>query len=88
MTLFVFIQVFVDTLMKKAYDNWMHVVEYDGKSFLGAHQEKTAAPQIDMGIGQQSYSNSFDHQQLTLPPPAPQQQQQPALNPGVTTGGK
>ncbi|CAH1415746.1 unnamed protein product [Lactuca virosa] len=79
-------KVFVDTLMKKAYDNWMHVVEYDGKSFLGAHQEKTAAPQIDMGIGQQSYSNSFDHQQLSLPPPAPQQQQ-PALNPGVTTGG-
>ncbi|KAL4585525.1 hypothetical protein LXL04_010147 [Taraxacum kok-saghyz] len=68
-------KVFVDTLMKKAYDNWMHVVEYDGKSFLGAHQEKAAVsvPQIDMGIGQQTYSNSFDHQQLTLPPPAPQQ---------------
>lgn len=79
-------KVFVDTLMKKAYDNWMHVVEYDGKSFLGAHQEKPSPPQIDMGIGQQSYSNSFDHQQLSLPPPAPQQPQ-PSLNSGVTTGG-
>ncbi|KAI3765126.1 hypothetical protein L2E82_15152 [Cichorium intybus] len=74
-------KVFVDALMKKAYDNWMHVVEYDGKSFLGAHQEKAPAPQI----GQQNYSNSFDHQQLSLPPPAPQQQ--PALNQSVTTGG-
>ncbi|KAI3498848.1 hypothetical protein L1887_34634 [Cichorium endivia] len=74
-------KVFVDTLMKKAYDNWMHVVEYDGKSFLGAHQEKAPAPQI----GQQNYSNSFDHQQLSLPPPAPQQQ--PSLNQSVTTGG-
>lgn len=74
-------KVFVDALMKKAYDNWMHVVEYDGKSFLGAHQEKAPAPQI----GQQNYPNSFDHQQLSLPPPAPQQQ--PSLNQRVTTGG-
>lgn len=74
-------KVFVDALMKKAYDNWMHVVEYDGKSFLGAHQEKAPAPQI----GQQNYPNSFDHQQLSLPPPAPQQQ--PSLNQSVTTGG-
>lgn len=63
----------------------MHVVEYDGKSFLGAYQEKAQAPQIDMGMGQQNYSNSFDHQQLSLPPPAPQQQ--PASNPGLTIGG-
>lgn len=77
-------KVFVDTLMKKAYDNWMHVVEYDGKSFLGAHQEKAPVAQIDMGMGPQNYSNSFDHQ-LTLPPPAPQQQ--PASNPGVIVGG-
>lgn len=77
-------KVFVDALMKKAYDNWMHVVEYDGKSFLGAHQEKAAAPQIDMGMGQQNYSNSFDHQ-LSLPPPAPQEQ--PVSNPGFTIGG-
>ncbi|KAK1424526.1 hypothetical protein QVD17_19856 [Tagetes erecta] len=72
-------KVFVDTLMKKAYDNWMHVVEYDGKSFLGAHQIKAPASQIDMGVGPQNYSNSFDHQ-LSLPPPATQQQ--PTSNPG------
>ncbi|KVH96911.1 Calmodulin binding protein-like protein [Cynara cardunculus var. scolymus] len=78
-------KVFVDALMKKAYENWMHVVEYDGKSFLGAHQEKVAAPQIDMGMSQQNYSNSFDHQ-LSLPPPAPREQ--PASNQGFTIGGK
>ncbi|XP_076940632.1 calmodulin-binding protein 60 B-like [Bidens hawaiensis] len=77
-------KVFVDTLMKKAYDNWMQVVEYDGKSFLGAHQIKTTAPQLDMGMGPQNYSNSFDHQ-LSLPPPAAQEQ--PNSNPGVTLGG-
>ncbi|KAI3795795.1 hypothetical protein L1987_38454 [Smallanthus sonchifolius] len=77
-------KVFVDTLMKKAYDNWMHVVEYDGKSFLGVHEIKLAAPQIDMEMGSQNYSNSFDHQ-LSLPPPATQEQ--PTSNPGVTIGG-
>nr|XP_043625114.1 calmodulin-binding protein 60 D-like isoform X2 [Erigeron canadensis] len=71
-------KVFVDALMKKAYDNWMQVVEYDGKSFLGAHQEKALAPQIDMGIGRQNFLNSFD--QLSLPPPAPQEQ--PTSNQG------
>nr|GEY50890.1 calmodulin-binding protein 60 B-like [Tanacetum cinerariifolium] len=76
-------KVYVDTLMKKAYDNWMHVVEYDGKSFFGAHLEKEPTPQIDMGMGQQNYSNSFDHQhQPSLPPPAP-----PASNQAVNAGG-
>ncbi|KAL0398662.1 UNVERIFIED_CONTAM: Calmodulin-binding protein 60 B [Sesamum radiatum] len=31
-------KVFVDTLVKKAYENWMHVIEYDGKSLLGFDQ--------------------------------------------------
>ncbi|KAK9065329.1 hypothetical protein SSX86_016712 [Deinandra increscens subsp. villosa] len=78
MRIFLYVQIFVDTLMKKAYDNWMHVVEYDGKSFLGAHQEKTSVAQIDTGMHQQNYSNSFD--QLCLPPPGTQEQ--PASNPG------
>ncbi|KAI3818760.1 hypothetical protein L1987_12577 [Smallanthus sonchifolius] len=77
-------KIFVDSLMNKAYDNWMHVVEYDGKSFLGAHQGITPAAQIDTGTRQQNYSDSFDHQ-LSLPPPATQEQ--PTSNPGVTIGG-
>ncbi|KAK4804359.1 hypothetical protein SAY86_004176 [Trapa natans] len=30
---------YVDTLVRKAYDNWMHVIEYDGKSLLGQNQD-------------------------------------------------
>ncbi|XP_076925547.1 calmodulin-binding protein 60 B-like [Bidens hawaiensis] len=73
-------KVFVDTLMKKAYDDWAHVVEYDGKSFLGAHY----VGQIDTGMSQQNNSNLFDHQ-LSLPPPATQDQ--PTSNPSVAIGG-
>ncbi|CAA2964814.1 calmodulin-binding 60 B-like [Olea europaea subsp. europaea] len=39
---------FVDTLVKKAYDNWMHVIEYDGKSLLGFDENKgSVGSQID-----------------------------------------
>ncbi|KAG9159301.1 hypothetical protein Leryth_019900 [Lithospermum erythrorhizon] len=31
-------KVFVDNLVKKAYDNWNEVVEYDGKSLLGVKE--------------------------------------------------
>ncbi|KAH6792872.1 Calmodulin-binding protein [Perilla frutescens var. hirtella] len=59
-------KVFVDTLVKKAYDNWAHVIEYDGKSFLGFDQNKSSdAPQNDLRIHSQYQPNSFD--QLTLP---------------------
>ncbi|KAM0050002.1 putative CALMODULIN-BINDING PROTEIN60 [Helianthus debilis subsp. tardiflorus] len=73
-------KIFVDTLMNKAYDNWMHVVEYDGKSFFGAHH----ATQVDTGTVPQNYLNSFDHQ-LSLPLPVTQEQ--PILNPVVSGGG-
>uniref|UniRef100_A0A0D6R297 Calmodulin-binding protein 60 B n=1 Tax=Araucaria cunninghamii TaxID=56994 RepID=A0A0D6R297_ARACU len=35
-------KVYVDTLVKKAYDNWMSVVEYDGKALLGSRSNKRA----------------------------------------------
>lgn len=31
---------YVDSLVKKAYDNWLHVVEYDGRALLGSKQKK------------------------------------------------
>ncbi|KAL2465754.1 Calmodulin-binding protein 60 B [Abeliophyllum distichum] len=36
-------KVYVDTLVKKAYDNWNQVVEYDGKSFLNFKQIKKSS---------------------------------------------
>lgn len=35
-------QVFADALVKKAYDNWMHVIEYDGKALLNFSKKKKA----------------------------------------------
>lgn len=37
------LQDFVDTLVKKAYENWRHVIEYDGKALLNIKQSKKAS---------------------------------------------
>ncbi|KAI3456330.1 hypothetical protein Pfo_012993 [Paulownia fortunei] len=76
-------KVFVDTLVKKAYDNWMHVIEYDGKSLLGFDQNKNSdASQNDLRLHAQDQPTSFD--QFSLPSlPA----SVPAMNPGLTIGG-
>ncbi|KAL7130132.1 hypothetical protein ABFS83_13G113300 [Erythranthe nasuta] len=77
---------FVDTLVKKAYDNWMNVLEYDSKSLLGFDQNKSSPFENDLRIHTQDQLNSFD--QLSVPnlsasiPP-----QNPSVNPGLTTGG-
>ncbi|GFY91805.1 calmodulin-binding protein [Actinidia rufa] len=60
-------KVSVDNLVKKAYDNWMHVIEYDGKSLLSCKQnQNSVASRNDVTMGPQDYSDSFDPQ-LTLP---------------------
>ncbi|KAJ1391700.1 hypothetical protein SESBI_36473, partial [Sesbania bispinosa] len=80
-------KVYVDTLVKKAYDNWMHVIEYDGKSLVNYNQDKTldtAHPQAPMGSHE--YSNSI--QQISIPSlPLPVQTGQPSMDTGVTVGG-
>lgn len=83
-----FLQVHVDTLVKKAYENWMCVIEYDGKSLLGFTQTKSVgAPQTDFPTGPQNYPNSFD-QQLTLPTlSVPIPLEQPSMDSGLTVGG-
>lgn len=87
--LFWFLQVYVDTLVKKAYDNWMHVIEYDGKSLLSYKENKSLdASQTEVLVNSQDYSNSFDQQfalpSLTVPVPS----EQPTMNSaGLTVGG-
>ncbi|TXG47293.1 hypothetical protein EZV62_026587 [Acer yangbiense] len=81
-------EVHVDTLVKKAYDNWMHVIEYDGKSLLDFMQNKSVvSPQADIPTGPQNYLNSFDQQvalpTLTVPPPP----EQPSMDSGLSVGG-
>nr|ACG37616.1 calmodulin binding protein [Zea mays] len=36
-------KLFADALVKKAYDNWMYVIEYDGKGLLNLKPKKKAA---------------------------------------------
>ncbi|KAF0906123.1 hypothetical protein E2562_009114 [Oryza meyeriana var. granulata] len=37
-------KLFADALVKKAYDNWMYAIEYDGKALLNSKPKKKAAP--------------------------------------------
>ncbi|CAN4117439.1 unnamed protein product [Withania somnifera] len=78
---------YVDTLVKKAYDNWMHVVEYDGKSLVSLNSNKISdGPQCDLATGSQNHSNPFDHQ-LNLPClPASTSSEQLHMNPGLNMG--
>ncbi|CAI9756505.1 unnamed protein product [Fraxinus pennsylvanica] len=81
---------FVDTLVKKAYENWRNVTEYDGKSLVDFGQNKNpVVSQNDHRNILQDQSNSFDHLgQLSLqslPSSAPAEH--PYTNPGLTLGG-
>lgn len=81
----------MDTLVKKAYENWMHVIEYDGNSLLDYNQNKslaTSQPQAPVVSLNYSNSNSLDQQQISiqgLSVPVPTEQ--PSMDPGVTVGG-
>ncbi|CAJ2648738.1 unnamed protein product [Trifolium pratense] len=83
-------KVYVDTLVKKAYENWMHVVEYDGKSLLNYNQNRTLGTsqhQVPVGSHDYSVSNSLD-QQISIPSlPVHVPTGQPSMDPGVAVGG-
>ncbi|XP_057767270.1 calmodulin-binding protein 60 B-like isoform X2 [Salvia miltiorrhiza] len=69
-------KVYVDTWLKKAYDNWSQVVEYDGKSLLNFMEtKKPSTSKSDLPLGPVDYSLSLDNQ---LPP-----QRLPASAPSV-----
>ncbi|KAJ6853870.1 calmodulin-binding protein 60 C-like [Iris pallida] len=79
-------KVFADALVKKAYDNWTHVIEYDGKALLNMkHNKKTtqneplSAPAI--------YPVSYDQQVVLSPMAGPASMDQPSVDPGVALGG-
>ncbi|KAH7671755.1 CALMODULIN-BINDING PROTEIN60 [Dioscorea alata] len=82
-------KVFVDTLVKKAYDNWMNVIEYDGKALLNFKQsKKTTTSRNEVPSAQENYSASYDHQQVSqasLSVSVPSDQS--SIDTGVTMGG-
>ncbi|KAG0475135.1 hypothetical protein HPP92_014821 [Vanilla planifolia] len=63
-------KVFADALVKKAYDNWMHVIEYDGKALLSFKQKKKSARSESSSVPQNniSFNQQASQQQLPAPP--------------------
>ncbi|KAK8488510.1 hypothetical protein V6N11_045073 [Hibiscus sabdariffa] len=59
-------KVYVDTLVKKAYDNWNQVVEYDGKSLVNSKQNRRSSARNELQMDALNYPNALD-QQLQLP---------------------
>ncbi|GMI89127.1 hypothetical protein like AT5G57580 [Hibiscus trionum] len=74
-------KVYVDTLVKKAYDNWNEVIEYDGKSLVDFKQNRRSSSRNELLMGATDYPNA-DHQlQFELPVPTEQ------VHPGPQVGG-
>ncbi|KAL2341954.1 hypothetical protein Fmac_009894 [Flemingia macrophylla] len=83
-------KVYVDTLVKKAYENWMHVIDYDAKSLLNYNQNKTlgtSQPLAPSGSHDYSISNSLDQQISIQSIPVPVPTGQPSTDPAVAVGG-
>lgn len=79
----------MDTLVKKAYENWNQVVEYDGKSLMNFKQNKRSnAFQNDLQIGQIGYPDALDHQMQLTRQPASVTTEQASVHSGLQVGGK
>ncbi|KAL0903476.1 hypothetical protein M5K25_027860 [Dendrobium thyrsiflorum] len=82
-------KVFADTLVKKAYDNWTHVIEYKGKALLNCRQNKKAVYSETLSASS-SNPASFTQpvSQVTLQQlPAPVAVVQPSINTAMAVGG-
>ena len=76
--------------MKKAYDNWNQVIDYDGKSLVNFKQSKRSSThQNELQIGQIGYPNALD-QQMQLPrlPASVTTKEQASVHSGLQVGGK
>lgn len=79
----------MDTLVKKAYDNWDQVIDYDGKSLLNFKQNKRlSASRNELQTGQIGYSNALDHQMQLPRLPASVPIEQLPMQSGLQVGGK
>lgn len=77
----------MDALVKKAYENWMHVIEYDSKSLLGSKEDDSAGPsQANVPMDPQGYPISINQQHtlptLSVPVPSEQSPIDSSLNVG------
>ncbi|XP_057787641.1 calmodulin-binding protein 60 B-like isoform X2 [Salvia miltiorrhiza] len=79
-------KVYVDTWVKKAYDNWSQVVEYDGKSLLNFKQIKKSSTLTDLPLSPVNFPNTTVNQitQQRLPISVPPE---PSVDQSVLAGG-
>ncbi|KAK1434782.1 hypothetical protein QVD17_00535 [Tagetes erecta] len=80
-------KVYVDALVKKAYDNWNQVVEYDGKSLVNLKQPKrSVVSRNDNSMGSIEYPRSSNQ---LLPPrhPVVGSSQSPSVDSNLLSAG-
>ncbi|GER27809.1 calmodulin-binding family protein [Striga asiatica] len=81
-------KVYVDAWVKKAYDNWNQVVEYDGKSLLNFKQvKKSSTSRSDFTLGPANCSQPLDNQLQPQRLPATVPSETSALDPSMLIGG-
>ncbi|OAY84521.1 Calmodulin-binding protein 60 C [Ananas comosus] len=74
-------KVFADTLVKQAYDNWIHVVEYDGKVLLNFKQnKKSVTTRNDTRLASSSYPVQYDQQSSEPSASIPVPVEQPSMD--------
>lgn len=82
-------KLYVDGLVKKAYDNWSQVIEYDGKSLLNSKQtKKPSASRNELPVGPVDYPHALDNQlpaPSRLPVPVPSEPS--SMDPNMLIGG-
>ncbi|KAK6942426.1 Calmodulin binding protein-like, N-terminal domain [Dillenia turbinata] len=80
-------KVYVDTLVKKAYENWNSVIEYDGNALLSFKQSKRpGASRNELSSGVHDYSgHPLDH--LTMPRQTVQAPIEQNLDSGLSVAG-
>ncbi|MCL7026853.1 hypothetical protein MKW94_014495 [Papaver nudicaule] len=74
-------KVYVDALVKRAYENWTQVIDYDGQALLSFYQNKQLCGASEAEV-RQDYQNQQESL-LTFPVPAPQ----PSAPSGLTVSG-
>ncbi|KAF5183982.1 Calmodulin-binding protein 60 b [Thalictrum thalictroides] len=76
---------YVDSLVKKAYENWMHVIEYDGKALL--RSKRSTASRLEAPMSAPDYSSSYDQQVSLARGAVPAPQEHLAIDAGLTLEG-
>ncbi|CAM8930998.1 unnamed protein product [Rhodiola kirilowii] len=80
-------KIYVDKLVKKAYDNWNQVVEYDGKSLVSfPSNESESASQDEDYMNQAAYSDPLEFHSHPAHLPAQDYSQQPPINSTLGVG--